>query len=95
MNKIFYIICLLFLSGCQVSNDKIMNDWWKAGDGNAGLSDVMRFKKGDRYELRNDTIFRDNNAIAVITKKEFRFFADDIVFVKSLVSGKTGTFYIK
>ena len=94
MNKIFYIICILFLcSSCQLSNDKIADSWWKAGDGNAGLSDVIRFKKNDYYKLRNDTIFRNNNAVAIITKKEFRFYASNILTVKSLISDKTGTFY--
>ena len=93
--SILVIVLVIICVGCRLTNDRIKSHWWKGGDGNLGLSDVLHFGKSDYYKLRNDTILKDNKAVAVIIDKNFRFFGDNILTIKSITTNQIATFYEK
>jgi hypothetical protein len=86
LKKYFAIVFCLFalstLSSCtRLSNKEIQKHWWKAGGG-YHIGDVLRFNENN---IKGDTIFKNNNAVALITNCKKPWYKRDYVLtIRSL-----------
>ena len=77
------IICLVLLSSCSFSDEELKKGWWKYGSG-AHIGDVINF---NHDTFSNDTIYRGEEAIAVIVDREESLFgiSSRKIFIELLI----------
>ncbi len=87
MHKIF-IILILLVFGCSSSIDisYIKSTGWTYNSGYR-ISDYIRFDTTGIYEIKNDTIYKQNEPAAIIKRVNKRHFDLEI---KSIESGEIG-----
>ncbi len=84
---------MLYLSACTNDIDYVSKHNWKYSDG-AWISDWLNFE--DNFlSIRNDTIFINDSAKAIIDKVEKRLFADNLLFVVDINNQEIGRYSMK
>ena len=75
-----------------MNNKEIKKSWWKYGSG-FHIGDALRF---DYNNLKGDTIYSDNEPIAIISSCGKGMFRETAVLeIKDLETGKVGTYHEK
>jgi len=90
--SVFKILFLAILSGCSISNDTIEDYNWKYREGYY-IGDWIEFQSV--YSLKNDTIFINDSATALITKSYKRIDGSEVMEIQSITANETGTYFAK
>ena len=87
-----YIMIMIFLHSCGLSDSEIKRDWWLYGSG-YHIGDQLRNLEG---KIKNDTIYQSGKPAAVIysTKRGF-LGSDNEIVIKALDSDKLGYYHYK
>ena len=89
-----FLISIAFILSCSNTNDKLQEGFWKHAEG-FRIADMIDFKH-KFIQVKNDTIFKNDTAIAVIEKLETRLLAGDkVLYIKAIPTGKTGRYIRK
>lgn len=75
------------------TNNKYVTDHeWKAGGGyNPG--DWLSFDSSKYYKVQNDSLFKRDTAVAIIINIDKPIFGDTELLIKSLKTGRLGTYH--
>jgi len=91
-SHLFIVILIPLLIACNISNDKIEDCNWKYGEGYY-IGDWIEFHSV--YSLKNDTIFINDTATALITKSYKRIDGAEVMEIQSLKAKDTGFYFAK
>lgn len=72
----------------------LTNHEWKAGGG-YNPSDWLSFDGSKYYKVQNDTLYKRDTAVAVISSFNRAIFGDNELNIKSLKTGELGMYYEK
>lgn len=88
LKNIIFILLILILVSCTLSNEEIRQHEWKYGEGSRSGHDFIFFG-GGVFKLTDDTIFFIDTAIATIvdTRKNY-FLYDNEITLKNIKTGK-------
>lgn len=90
----FILIPIAFTLSCSNTNDKLKEGFWKHAEG-FYIGDIIDFKNKS-IQIKNDTIFKNDTAIARIEKLESRWLAGDkVLHIKAIPSGKSARYVEK
>lgn len=86
------VIISFFLVSCSVNEGDLYNSMWKIYKKNSNdFGDVISF---DKMEVKNDTLFFNNQPIYEIIEYRNRYFMDEFITIKNLKTQNSAT-YIK
>lgn len=86
-NVTYLLAILLLIVSCEMSPRDITSTEWKWGNG-YHIGDVLII---DAEDLKGDTLY----GTTIIYKSEWRVFADDIIYLRSLQTGDSGVYFGK
>lgn len=90
-NILFFLTAVFFTASCKNSKDTLKEGFWKHSGGYS-IGDMIDFNHKSVY-LKNDTIFKNDTAVATIQKLESRFLiGDKVLHIKAIPSGKNGSY---
>lgn len=93
-NILFFLMAVFFMTSCNNSKDILKEGFWKHAGGHS-IGDMINFNHKSVY-LKNDTIFKNDTAVATIQKLESRFLVGDkVLHIKTIPSGKSGRYVQK
>jgi hypothetical protein len=88
------ILSALLAEGCTLSDERIIKNNWKVGE-LCGLTDVLVIYRNKNMRLSGDTIYKAGQPIAVITQREYRWYADNKLYLMNLKTKDTCVYYEK
>ncbi len=91
------VVVLLIATGAYVSSCtsdiEILESYkWKHGGG-VHIGDFVSFKR--MYKVTNDTIYKNDEKVAVIKELKKRIDGSRVLIIKSISSDSTGTYFAK
>lgn len=93
-NTLFLVMSLFFMASCNNSKDTLKDGFWKHAGGHS-IGDMINFNHKSVH-LRNDTIFKNDAAVAIIQKLESRFLiGDKVLHIKAIPAGESGRYVQK
>lgn len=87
------ISLILLLSSCHLDNEHIRHHSWLHGSGYS-IGAWLTFDDTNLW-IRNDTIFKDNQAVGIITNTTQGIVGDNEFEFMSLQTGETGRYHEK
>ena len=85
------LVLSLTLLACSDGREDLLNCRWKYGDG----YHIGDWIDSNTFIVRNDTLFRDGAAQAIVYKVEKRLAGDDVLMIRALGSGEKGWYFGK
>ena len=81
---------------CKDTKDNlyITSHQWLAVDGYT-VGDWLSFDKSDYYKLKNDTLYKHNQPVAIILNIEKTLWGDNELKIKSIQTGELGDYHEK
>lgn len=92
MKRLIIISSFLTFVSCVLDNSEIKESGWKYGSG-YHIQDVLFFN--GRFKIRNDTILKKDEPIALIISAKRRFDSSEILIIKSILNKKIGVYHAK
>ena len=89
---VFGAFIALYSTRWSMPDSRIAQCVWKSG-GASPLGDVLIFKDASN-QFKSGVIYQQGVAVGKVTRKNFRWFADNIITVESS-AGRSGDYYEK
>jgi hypothetical protein len=93
-----FLLLILFIFRYQkgtIDNSYIRTHEWKELEGFT-IGGWLSFEKGDYYGLRNDTLFADHKAVAVVVQLDRAvLYGSTELHIRSIGTGKLGSYIEK
>lgn len=91
-NQILPIILLLSFVSCKLDKSYVKETRWKYGGG-FHIGDILGFES-DYFQIKNDTIYKQKKAVAILSEIETGHFGDDNeITIVSIENGEKGTYH--
>lgn len=94
MKKEFTILLVILLAACTSNSDIISQNNWKYGEG-YHIGDWLTFDRSGYYRISNDTIFKQDTAVAIVVEENEQAGSNAKLTIKSLQTGEVGTYHNK
>lgn len=94
INKGLPILIMVIISSCTSNSDYIIQNQWKYEDGYY-IGDWLSFDSPGNYKISNDTIFKQDTAVAIGIEVGEQMGSDMKLILKSPHTGELGTYHQK
>lgn len=94
MNKSLQILIAFLLSSCTTNSDKALQHEWKYSEGYSA-GDWLSFDESEIYKISDDTLFKQDTAVAIVIEVDKRIDGNTELTLKSLQTGELVTYHKK